>query len=234
MPDDSELRQFDPFDALDSEARRLDRFFSGLTGGEWERPSRCRGWTVRDVLAHLASGEEYHRACLDGTVSEFMAGWAERRATDLHTANQMAVDDRADRPPEDVLDEWRAANAENRRQFRQRGDGTVDTSIGDYPCRWQAFHVASELATHGDDVGVPVGDDERGWRRAWRAALSRFALAEVKPDLTIEVVDGRTQVTGRETSVEVADDALVDGVAGRLDDSSGLGPDIRAMLSAMP
>jgi hypothetical protein len=27
----------------------------------------------------------------------------------------------------------------------------VDTSVGDYPCRWQAFHVAAELATHADD-----------------------------------------------------------------------------------
>lgn len=234
MPDDSELQAHHPFDALDGEAARLDAFFSGLSGDEWDRPSRCEGWTVRDVLAHLASGEEYHRACLDGTVSELMSRWAEWGATDLHTANQMAVDDRADRTPEEVLEEWRSANAENRRRFRERGDGTVDTSIGDYPCRWQAFHVASELATHGDDVGVPVPGDEAERRRSWRAALSRFALAEVKPDLEIEAVDGRTKVSDGDTKVEVTDDTLIDGVAGRLDESSGLEPEVRAMLSAMP
>ena len=36
----------------------------------------------------------------------------------------------------------------------------MDSSIGDYPGRWQAFHVAAELASHADDVGVPVTHGE--------------------------------------------------------------------------
>ena len=38
----------------------------------WSAPSRCEGWSVRDVLAHLAATEVYFRACLDGGVGALM------------------------------------------------------------------------------------------------------------------------------------------------------------------
>jgi hypothetical protein len=52
--------------------------------------------------------------------------------------NALGVADYAEPSPAEVLARWRAASADNRRRFRERGDGVVDTSIGDYPCRWQA------------------------------------------------------------------------------------------------
>ena len=56
------------------EADRLDRFFAGLDDAGWTRASsRCDGWTVRDMLAHLTASEDYNRACLDGTVGAFLA-----------------------------------------------------------------------------------------------------------------------------------------------------------------
>jgi len=76
MTDDRELAGLDPFALLDTEAGRLDAFLSGLGESGWKRASRCAGWTVRDVLGHLAAGEDYHRACLDGTVAAFLAGFA--------------------------------------------------------------------------------------------------------------------------------------------------------------
>ena len=49
----------------------------------------------------------------------------------------------------------------------------VDTSTGDYPCRWQAVHVAAELATHADDIGVPIRlDQTSGFSAGLRALLS--------------------------------------------------------------
>jgi hypothetical protein len=35
------------------------------------------------VLGHLAAGEDYHQACLDGTVAGFLARFAERGGTDM-------------------------------------------------------------------------------------------------------------------------------------------------------
>jgi Mycothiol maleylpyruvate isomerase N-terminal domain len=91
MTDDRELAGLDPFALLDNEAGRLDAFLSGLGGSGWKRASRCAGWTVRDVLGHLAAGEDYHRACLDGTVPAFLAGFAERGGTDLDSVNALGV-----------------------------------------------------------------------------------------------------------------------------------------------
>jgi hypothetical protein len=73
--------------------------------------------------------------------------------------NALGVADYAGLSPAEVLADWRAASAGNRRRFCERADGVVDTSIGEYPCRWQAAHVAAELATHPDDIGVPTGAD---------------------------------------------------------------------------
>lgn len=234
MPDDRELVDADPFDAQDDEAERLVGFFASLSRADWERPSRCEGWSVRDVLGHLRSSEDYHQACLDGRVADLLAEFAERGATDLHTANAMGVADYAERAAAQLLDDWQGLNADTRRRFRERGDGVVDTSVGEYPCRWQAFHVASEWATHADDVGVPVADEVRDRRRDWRAGISRFALAEVKPELTIEADDGWTIVSDGTRQVQVDDDTLVEAVAGRLGDASDFDPVARAMLSAMP
>jgi hypothetical protein len=110
----------------------------------------------------------------------------------------------------------------------------VDTSVGDYPSRWQAFHVAAELATHADDISVPVTHDEQQERTAWRARYSRFALAEAKPQLEITHAGARTTVTGGPDTVELGDDELVEAVMGRLDQASRLSATHRALLSMMP
>jgi len=234
MTDDSELAGLDPFALLDQEARRLDTFFSRLEDSDWSRPSRCTGWTTRDVLGHLAAGEEYHRACLDGEVAKLLTQFAERGATDLDSANALGVAEYAPLSSDEVLARWRAAGAANRRRFRDRGDGTVDTSVGEYPCRWQAFHVASELATHADDIGLPVTEEEHDKRLAWRSRFSRFALAESKPNLEIRVTAGRTIVTDGDVTADLVDSELIDGVMGRLEETSRVDAASRELLSTMP
>ena len=39
--------------------RRLDAVLAGLTDEQWRTPSRCDGWTVQDVIAHLAGTNGY-------------------------------------------------------------------------------------------------------------------------------------------------------------------------------
>ena len=81
--DDSDLEGLDPYALMDVEANRLDGFFASVDDAGWRAPSRCEGWSVRDVLAHLTASEDYNRACLDGTVSTFLAGMGARGVTDL-------------------------------------------------------------------------------------------------------------------------------------------------------
>ena len=234
MTDDRELAGLDPFALLDTEAGHLDAYLSGLGESGWKRASRCAGWTVRDVLGQLAAGEDYHRACLDGTVAGFLASFAGRGGTDLDSVNALGVADYAALSPAQALDRWRAASAANRRRFRERADGVVVTSIGSYPFLWQAFHVAAELATHADDISVPVTPGEQEERRAWRARYSRFALAEAKPQLEIRHAGARTTVTGGPDTVELGDEELIEAVMGRLDQASRLSATHRALLSMMP
>jgi uncharacterized protein (TIGR03083 family) len=234
VTDDRDLEGLDPYDLMDAEANRLDRFFATLRGPDWERPSRCEGWSVRDVLAHLTAGEEYNRACLEGTVSEFLAGVGARGATDLATANEIGIRDFDGSTPEQLLDTWRTRSAENRRRLRTVDGANVDTSVGAYPARWQAFHLAFELAVHADDAGVPVTAGEEPARTAWQSQVARFALKEAKPGAAIEDIDGKIHVRGDGFNVEVTDAEFVRAAAARLPDDSDLDAEARAYLSVTP
>jgi uncharacterized protein (TIGR03083 family) len=234
MTDDRDLDGLDPYDLMDTEAGRLDRHFAGLDEAAWSRPSRCDGWSVRDVLAHLVASEQYNAACLDGRVAEFLATLGARGATDLPSANELGIRDLDDRSTEQLIAEWRTANRRTRTGFRERDGGDVDSSIGAYRARWQAFHLAFELAVHADDIGVPVTSAEADARLAWQTRFGRFALKELNKDLEIEVGDGITRVRGDGLDLEVADPVFVAAVAARIGEDSPLDADARAVLSATP
>ena len=233
MPNDHELAGLDPVDLMDQEAARIEAHLAGLPADEMLRPSRCDGWTVRDVLAHLAATERYHHACLDGEVQALIQDLVGRGATDLDAFNALGVADVSSIADDELLRQWSRDDAETRRRFRERGDGEVDSSVGAYSARWQAFHLAGELAIHADDIFVPVPDADQAARLDWRGRFSRFSLEESKPELTAEAADGRTRVTGGDQVVELDDALFVEAVAGRADEAS-LDADARALLSTMP
>ncbi|MFC7643784.1 maleylpyruvate isomerase family mycothiol-dependent enzyme [Streptosporangium lutulentum] len=156
------LADLDPFDVFDAEAARLDRHFSRLDEEAWSSPSRCEGWSVRDVLGHLAGEELYNHACLDDDLEGFFAT-LEREGVGggFSGFNEWCVRSRRDVPVREVLEEWRRANGETRERMRALGrEAELRTSAGPYPVGLQAFHYDSEYATHADDVGAPVSEDE--------------------------------------------------------------------------
>ena len=234
MPDDSVLAGHDPYDLMDAEAARLDAWFSGLEGGAWDEPTACEGWDVQDVLAHLAFGEEYNAACLDEDIPTFFERYTSRGASDINGFNALGVTDRADRTPDAVLAEWRAACARTRTELRGLDGGDLTTGAGPYPARWQAWHLASELATHADDIGVPESPEEAADRRAWRTAFARFALDEMRPEVTVEAAPGGGTLVRAGGAEAVLDDAeLTAAVNGRLPADHSLDPELRAALSAL-
>jgi uncharacterized protein (TIGR03083 family) len=210
-----------PYDAMDAEAERIEAHLGDLPDGflEWARPSRCAGWTVRDVLAHLLASEDYHEACLEGRVAAYLKAMEARGAADIATFNAIGIADLADSQPSQLLARWHARDAATRHGFRGREGRAIDTSVGEYPARWQAFHVASELAIHADDMFVPVPAADRAARTVWRTSFSRFALREAKPHVDVEAgAPGRTQVRAPGLDTELDDDSFVAAVAGRLGD----------------
>jgi len=234
MTDDRDLQGLDPYDLMDAEAARLDRYFSGLGAADWSRPSRCAGWSVRDVLAHLLASEDYNHASLEGTVGAFLASWGEKGATDLTSANEIGIRGLDDQSTDQLIAGWRVANAETRAKFRERDGDDVDTSVGAYPARWQAFHLAFELAIHADDVGVPVTAEEAEGRLAWEAAFGRFALEELDKGLELDGSSGSTHVKGDGIDTDVPDALFVAAVAARLEPDAPLDAEQRALLSATP
>jgi uncharacterized protein (TIGR03083 family) len=230
-PDDSALVGLDPYDLLEGEARRLSRFFSGLPENGWTEPTRCEGWSVRDMLAHLASSEGYHHACLDDTLDAFLKRGLEAGASDLAGFNEWGIRAHDDRNPGEILAEWTADHAETVRRMRARDGGTMTTMVPDYPVRLQAFHTATELATHADDAGVPVTPGEAAARTDWRARFNRFAVAEAERDVEILPRDGRNRVKRGDVEAELTDAELVEAVAGRLPADHSLPAELRAALS---
>ena len=102
--DTTALAGLNPFGIFDVEAARLDHFFSGLDEARWERPSRCPGWTVRDVLSHLAGEELYNHACLNGDLETFRATMRAAGITGGYDEfNQWCVRQRRGLPVSEVL-----------------------------------------------------------------------------------------------------------------------------------
>jgi uncharacterized protein (TIGR03083 family) len=188
MPADH-LDELDPFELLDTEAARLDGWFGSLDERAWQKPSRCAGWSVRDVLAHLAGEELYNHACLNDDIDGFFnlleqAGVG--KLGDFGDFNEWCIQMRKDRPAGDVLAEWRASSQQTRARMRERGrGGQIQTSIGPYPVGKQALHYASEFATHGDDVSAPVDQDEEPARTNWRARFACLVLREQGSPLSV-------------------------------------------------
>lgn len=53
-------------DAVDTGAYRraqdgFDEVLTAVTSGQWDSPSACAGWTVRDVVGHMIWGQELVR-----------------------------------------------------------------------------------------------------------------------------------------------------------------------------
>jgi uncharacterized protein (TIGR03083 family) len=234
MVDDRDLEGMDPYDLMEQESGRIDEFYAGLDAAAFKRPTRCEGWDTRDVLAHLAASEEYNTACLEGTVAAFMAALAAKGATDLSTANDIGIHELDDRSTDELLALWRARITENRERLRKRDGDDIDSSVGAYSARWQAFHLAFELATHADDVGVPVRANEEPARTAWQARFARFALKEGKPDLQVEASAHGTHVRGNNVDVDLPDAVFVQAAAARLPDGSGVDEAAVELLSVTP
>src|SRR5437870_8109004 len=126
----------DPLSHYDAEVERLREHLRALDPVGWNGASHCEGWSVKDVLAHLAAGEAYNQACLDGKLGElsFTGG--------IDAWNARAVAERRSRRPDEVLHEWAGRQADVRERWGRLGaDASIPTSVGLYPLRLQVWHL---------------------------------------------------------------------------------------------
>ncbi len=116
---DAELWGLEPVDLMATEAARIEQHVAALPAADWLRPSRCEGWTVRDVVAHLAASETYHRAWLDGDVGARFEAMAAKGVTSVAEFNAAGISGFDGVADDEVL-----------RQFVGRSAPTVGRRVG--------------------------------------------------------------------------------------------------------
>jgi uncharacterized protein (TIGR03084 family) len=144
----------DVFEDLVAEQDRLEGILSGYDEERWDEPSAAPGWSVADVVLHLAQTEEaiVISASADGPPAIWSDG--DEAVDDL--AARMVSDERA--TGQQVFERWRTA--------RRAAVATLRATDPDRPLRWARAPLRPRtLATtriaehwaHGLDVTEPFG-----------------------------------------------------------------------------
>lgn len=180
-----ELALDDPRGALMRQRRRLLSTLRALDTGRWGEATRCAGWSVQDVAAHLVSTDRFWalsvRSGLAGSPTRFLATF------DPAATPEQLVGPSRDQSPAAVLDELMASV-----------DDLDNALAGVGPDGWSTLaeappgHVALEAVVlhalwdgwvHERDVVVPLGlpvteePDEVAACLAYVAALGPVFLA---------------------------------------------------------
>jgi uncharacterized protein (TIGR03084 family) len=180
------------FDDLEAEQDRLEKILDGLGEAQWTAPSAASGWTVADVVLHLAQTEEAVVASAGG--GSMRLGPAPGITVD-QMADDMVSAERDE--PVAVFRRWREARRGAVAALRAADPGQplswVETPLK--PATLATTRLAEHWA-HGLDItgplGVPFPDTGRLRHIAWLAHRTlpyAFALAggetpEVRCDLT--------------------------------------------------
>ncbi len=248
------------FDDLEAEQERLGSILVALDEEQWASPSGAAGWTIADVVLHLAQSEE---AVAASVASASVAGAGAARgglgavlssqpagATTDEVAEQAVRAERAE--PSAVLRRWQqarvAAMAALRAADPRRTLPWVDAPLK--PPTLATTRLAEHWA-HGLDITEPLGidfpDTDRLRHIAWLAhrtlpyafAGAGLPAAEVSCELTAPdgVTVWRFGPAGAESSVTGAAGAFCRVAVRRLAaDESGLhvtGPNAAAALRVL-
>jgi uncharacterized protein (TIGR03083 family) len=214
----------DPTAILDPtvrQRRRLAATIAGFTDTEWAHPSRCEGWSARDVIVHL-----------DGT--NFF--WTQSIAAGLRgePTRFLATFDPVTSPARSVAQSQELSSAEVRDRFIESTDvlcalleslGTDDWTLlaeappGHVSVSAVAHHALWDAWVHERDILLPldvdvvVADDEVTACLRWVAALGptlarsrgvndhgRLAIRATDPDTMVLIDIGRHVVVTDEAA----------------------------------
>jgi uncharacterized protein (TIGR03083 family) len=194
---------------------------------QWAAPSRCAAWTVRDVVAHLVSTDQFWAlsmtSALSGTPTRFLQGF------DPVVTPARLVDGMQDLQPSEVLERF-LDGVEQLASIVEGLDRTQWSMPSEAPPGHVSLHAAARHAlwdawTHERDIVVPLGldlvdeDDEIALNLEYVAALSpafvamngstragSLAVDATDPDVHLRIEVGETVVVRRDGS-EAPDDA---------------------------
>jgi uncharacterized protein (TIGR03084 family) len=143
-------------DDLAAEYRQLDAMLGALSADQWRQPSACDGWSVADVVLHLAQSEEAVAGTAGGGLG--LGGW-------------QGVGDTVDAAMDALVSAQRGDPAETYQRWRQASQAAVAAlrSVDpQQPLNWVTNQLKpATLATtrlaehwaHAQDIAGPLGLD---------------------------------------------------------------------------
>jgi uncharacterized protein (TIGR03083 family) len=93
----------------------IDELCAGLPGSQWELPTGCPGWTVKDHLSHLV---DYEARAVGRAAPQHEPGPLPHVKNEMGKANEIGVDLRRQRSGAQVLGEFREVTRERLAQLR--------------------------------------------------------------------------------------------------------------------
>lgn len=151
----------DPTDVLRplvGQRRRLETTLASLTPDQWAAPSRCSGWSVRDVVAHLAGINPLfvHSAVagLAGEPTRLMQQF------DPAATPPLMVDAMGEMQPEEVLELFVSTNDDLftmvERLTEEQWSTPAESVPGDVTIRLLMSHALWDAWVHERDIVLPL------------------------------------------------------------------------------
>lgn len=150
----------DPVAPMLRQRRRLADVLASLDDGQWAQPSRCDGWSVKDVVAHLINTDGFWaasiRAGLNGSPSRFLVGF------DPVTTPPHFVEPLRAMTPQDTLAAYRDSLAGLTAGVEGIDEATRQTTVaeappGHVPLDAVIMHALWDSWIHERDIVIPLG-----------------------------------------------------------------------------
>ena len=162
---------------LADEWRSIAELGSELRPEEWDFPSECPGWNVRDLVSHMVGTER----SLLGDPAPSDPGPAAHVRNPVGASNEAWVAARRSVPGPDVLDEFRAVTGRRLEQLLAMGEAQWSepgpSPIGIVPYREFMQVRVMDCWVHEQDMRVATGRPGHREGAVAELALSRIASA---------------------------------------------------------
>lgn len=156
----------------------IDMLGRDLGDPEWDLPSECPGWTVRDVLSHLIGVE---RDLLGDPSPPPLTELPPHVDNEIGARNEAWVEPRRSRPGREVLEEFRDVTARRLADLRSwpgsRFDEIGPSPVGEVPYREFMRVRVMDCWVHEQDIRVATGRPGHDSGPAAELSLDRLVSA---------------------------------------------------------
>jgi len=146
--------------ALAQQQIELRELLDDMAPSDWQRPSRCEGWTAGDVVLHVAQTNEMAIASAEGRFADFLTeiGRDVGPASDVDEGADRVVEKERGLPPDALRDRYRTG-ADTLLRLLDVGDPhtRVQWVAGELSLRTLTTTRLAETWIHTGDVADAVG-----------------------------------------------------------------------------